>query len=124
MDRLPSKRIKETCLAFYEEDTNNLVTFHTDSYQEVTGHVCLGIQINGPTFAQVFRWFSDKYKLHSYISLGNLHKNSFGKHLKDYKDGEEVEVQLASEGCPYNYTSRCTSGRCDCDTKLYAIVKK
>lgn len=53
----------------------------------------------------------------------NLHKNSFGRHLKDYKDGEDVEVQLASEGCPYNYTSRCTSGRCDCNTKLYAILK-
>jgi hypothetical protein len=60
----------EPCLAFYEEDTNKLVTFHTDSYQEVTGHVCLGIQINVPTFSQVFRWFRDKYKLHSYISLG------------------------------------------------------
>jgi hypothetical protein len=57
----------EPCFAFYEEDTNNLVTFHTDSYQEVTGHVCLDRQVNAPTFSQTFRWFRDKYNLHNGI---------------------------------------------------------
>jgi hypothetical protein len=55
------------CLAFYEEDTNKLVTFHTDSYQEVTGHVCLDIQINAPTFSQAFGWFREKFEIHSFI---------------------------------------------------------
>ena len=58
----------EPCLAFYEEDTNKLVTFHTDSYQEVTGHVCLDRQINAPTFSQAFRFFREKYGLRNSIT--------------------------------------------------------
>lgn len=51
-----------------------------------------------------------------------IHKNSRNRKLKEYKDGEEVEVQLSTEGCPYDYTSRCTPDRCDCNTKLYAKI--
>jgi nitroimidazol reductase NimA-like FMN-containing flavoprotein (pyridoxamine 5'-phosphate oxidase superfamily) len=53
----------------------------------------------------------------------HLHETSFGRHLKEYRNGDEVEIQLSTQDCPYNYTSRCTHGRCDCDTKLYAILK-
>ena len=52
-----------------------------------------------------------------------IHKDSLNRRLRDYKDGEEMEVQLSTEGCPFNYTSRCTMGRCDCEKKLYAILK-
>jgi len=52
--------------------------------------------------------------------LFNLHESSFGRHLKNYRDGDEVNVVLTTQKCPYNYTSRCTQGRCDCDIQLYA----
>jgi hypothetical protein len=52
----------------------------------------------------------------------NLHKDSFGRHLKDVENGKEVKIELKTEGCPFNYTARCTSPRCDCNTKKYAKI--
>jgi hypothetical protein len=52
----------------------------------------------------------------------NLHENSFGRHLKEYRNGDEVEIQLSTQDCPYDYTSRCTPDRCDCKTRRYAVI--
>ena len=88
----------EPCFAFYEEDTNKLVTFHTDSYQKVIGHICLDRQVNAPTFSQTFRWFREKYQVSPTIHCMSEQGNSWKYHIpneggeKDFLTYEEAEL--------------------------------
>jgi len=74
----------EPCLAFYEEEKNKLVTFHSDSYQEVKGNTCLFKQVNAPTFSQAFCWFKQKYNIDGWVQLFNY---EFDEHTLPIADG-------------------------------------
>jgi hypothetical protein len=62
----------EPCLAFYEEEKNKLVTFHSDSYQEVKGTTCLFEQTNAPLWQQAFDWFRKEHNLGFDISSSSI----------------------------------------------------
>lgn len=52
----------------------------------------------------------------------HLHSSQRTRELKNWKDRTPVEFILMEEGCPFDYTSRCTSGKCDCHEKIFAKV--
>ena len=102
----------EPCFAFYEEDTNKLVTFHTDSYQKVIGHICLDRQVNAPTFSQAFRWFREKYKIRFIIQSS---MSDLGEYFKViFPNGEQ-------RGVSYNTYEEAELASI---VKLIEIVKK
>ena len=55
----------EPCFATYDEDKEFEIQDFEQTYDTFPSHI-----VAAPTFSQVFRWFREKYNLHSHISLG------------------------------------------------------
>lgn len=52
-----------------------------------------------------------EFGMKSYHSWKNRNEDEFIQSLQP--TGWDVEIEM-EENCPYDYTSRCTQGRCDC----------
>jgi len=51
-----------------------------------------------------------------------LHESCYGKHLHEIKNNSKVEFVFIEQKCPFDYTSRCTFGRCTCGETQYAKI--
>ena len=52
----------EPCFATYDEDKNFELQDFFQTYETFPSHI-----VSAPTFSQAFRWFREKYKLHTEI---------------------------------------------------------
>jgi hypothetical protein len=55
----------EPCFGFYPKSGGNIQFGSLGKFSSEYTHI-----ISAPTYSQAFRWFREKYKLHSHISLG------------------------------------------------------
>lgn len=108
----------EPCIAFYEEDTNKLVTFHTDSYQEVTGFICLDRQVNAPTFSQAFRFFREKYGIEPQVKSWEERSNIVWYYSVQLIGGEP-SVFRSADCCVNSYEE----AQLECLRRLIQIAK-
>jgi hypothetical protein len=97
----------EPCLDFYDE--NQELFYNLENKEKI--HI--GDSVKAPTFSQAFRWFREKYKLHSTIT--SISQESWQWHIT--KPGESLG-KLYDEDF-YTYEEAETA----CLEKLIEIVE-
>jgi hypothetical protein len=73
----------EPCLGFYNKEDRPNLGYCTNSFQDDT---TLEIKCTAPLYQQAFRWFREKYKLHSTIT--SISQESWQWHIT--KPGESL----------------------------------
>ena len=79
--RLKNLGFDKPCVYYVDED-NNPYIYNFESHPDEFVYNCHCDVIKSPTFSQAFKWFGEKYDLHSWVKLHNGYiNNSFYKKL-------------------------------------------
>ena len=108
---------EEPCFAIYGKNEGYLFKIHTDKFDKVDElHF-----IKSPTFSQAFRFFREKYKLHSCIVLP-INKIDYAYEIKNIS--ENIREDFLSEmqsGIIYNSYEEA---ELECIKKLIEMTKE
>ena len=98
-----------SCLGNYADDENH--TLFTNGNRPG--------KTNAPTFSQAFRWFRDKFKLHSKVDIQDVELDWYDYEIVVVKEGQyNNEIQLDMNFKSYEEAELA------CLRKLIEIVKK
>ena len=108
----------EPCFAVYEDKKWQLVEFKNSMSYEL----CLKTDtFPVPTFSQAFRWFREKYNLHSEILLDQTTQPKYCFEIHKYEDfGNYEEIRIGEWFLYRTYEE----SELDCLVKLIEIVKE
>jgi hypothetical protein len=100
----------EPCLGFYNKEDRPNLGYCTNSFQDDT---TLEIKCTAPLYQQAFRWFREKYQLHSTIT--SISQESWQWHIT--KPGESLGKLYDEDFYTYE------EAELECLKKLIELIK-